>query len=187
MGMGQGGPGTQVLGTEDRARAVAAVRQMLRSASAAEDAAIGGFADSALALAETFTGLALIARAMTETVESGAGWQRLAGSPVRAITGVQTVAADGSTAPLAVGAYAIDIDALGEGWVRAAHAGRLRVTYQAGLADDWDALPPGLAQGATLLAVHLFEAREGALPPAAVAALWRPWRRMRLRPERRCA
>jgi hypothetical protein len=46
---------------------------------------------------------------------------------------------------------------------------------------SWDALPPPVAQGVVLLIAHLFADRDGtAAPPAAVAALWRPWRRMRL-------
>jgi hypothetical protein len=36
-----------------------------------------------------------------------------------------------------------------------------------------------VAQGVVLLAAHLFEHRgDGATPPAAVAALWRPYRRL---------
>ena len=48
----------------------------------------------------------------------------------------------------------------------------------------WDAVPAPVAQGVAMLAAHLFDHRESdALPPAAVAALWRPYRRMRLSPE----
>ncbi|WP_375402055.1 head-tail connector protein [uncultured Sphingomonas sp.] len=49
------------------------------------------------------------------------------------------------------------------------------------LATDWDGLPAGIAHGVVMLTAHLFEARgRDAAPPAAVAALWRPHRRMRL-------
>ena len=58
-------------------------------------------------------------------------------------------------------------------------AGRVRIGYAAGLAEDWSAVPAALAQGVVLLACHLFEARSvGAAPPVAVAALWRPWRQL---------
>ena len=41
-----------------------------------------------------------------------------------------------------------------------------------------------VAQGVAMLAAHLFDHRESdAVPPAAVAALWRPYRRLRLSPE----
>jgi uncharacterized phiE125 gp8 family phage protein len=58
---------------------------------------------------------------------------------------------------------------------------RVAVRYRAGLAADWAALPAPLAHGAVLLAAHLFENRDaGRAPPAAVAALWRPYRVVRL-------
>ena len=53
-----------------------------------------------------------------------------------------------------------------------------------GAAESWDAVPAPVAQGVAMLAAHLFDHRESdALPPAAVAALWRPYRRMRLSPD----
>ena len=68
-------------------------------------------------------------------------------------------------------------------------AGAVRVTYRAGLAADWARVPEPLALGLVRLAGHLWTVRDGdAAPPAAVAALWSPWRRMRLGgPERRAA
>lgn len=53
------------------------------------------------------------------------------------------------------------------------------MSYTAGLADSWEALPAPLAQGAAVLVAHLFDGGT-AQPPAAVSALWRPWRRVRL-------
>jgi hypothetical protein len=45
----------------------------------------------------------------------------------------------------------------------------------------WDAVPAPVAQGVAMLVAHLFDARGGdALPPVAVAALWRPYRQVRL-------
>jgi len=55
------------------------------------------------------------------------------------------------------------------------------VTVEAGLAADWPSLPAPLRQGVAMLAAYLFDSRDGAgAPPAAVTALWRPFRRMRL-------
>jgi uncharacterized phiE125 gp8 family phage protein len=99
--------------------------------------------------------------------------------------------AEGAAFALPADSYAIDIDANGDGWVRvtaAGAAGRVRMTFAAGAAAGWGDLPPPIAQGVVLLAAHCLEARiEGAAPPAVVAALWRPWRRMRLRDARRSA
>ena len=56
----------------------------------------------------------------------------------------------------------------------------VRVAYSAGLAAEAEALPEALRHGVVRLAAHLYTHRdreEGAGPPAAVTALWRPWRR----------
>ena len=51
------------------------------------------------------------------------------------------------------------------------------------LPDDWAAVPPSLNEGILRFAAHLYRAREegtASEPPAAVAALWRPYRELRL-------
>jgi uncharacterized phiE125 gp8 family phage protein len=173
-------------GSGDLAAAREAVKTYARVAMSDEDVLIEGLAATALLLCEAFCGRIGIAREAVELAPVGLNWTRLGASPVRGITSVEGMHADGETFALPVEAYAIDIDAEGCGWVRVTSPGaasRLRVTYQAGLAADWATLPEPLRQGAVRLATHLYahrdDAREGA-PPAAVAALWRPWRRVAL-------
>lgn len=173
-------------GADDLAAARDAVKGYARVAMSDEDALIEGLAATALLLCEAFCGRIGIAREGVETVAVGLDWRRLGASPVRAITSVEGMHADGEAFALPVDAYAIDIDAEGCGRVRITSPGaasRVRVVYQAGLAADWEALPDPLRQGAVRLATHLYahrdDAREGP-PPAAVAALWRPWRRVGL-------
>ena len=170
--------------TGPAAVAVQEVKAFLRIGNSVEDALIAGLVRTAEAACEAFTGLVLIERAGAQTLAPERAWRRLGVSPVRAIAGVAAVAADGSETALAADAYAVDIDAAGDAWVRvldAAGAKRVRVRFTAGLAEDWNGVPEPLRQGIVRLAAHLYGARgaeEG--PPAAVAALWRPWRRMRL-------
>lgn len=163
-----------------------AARAYLRIAGDGEDALIEQLAATALALGEAFTGTAWIAREWTDVLPVSRAWQMLRASPVTAITAVEGVPAEGSAFALPGDGYAIDIDAGGQGWVRVfapGIAGRVRVTLSAGAAAGWGDLPPPLAQGAVLLIAHLFEHREtDAAPPAAVSALWRPWRRICLMP-----
>ncbi len=111
----------------------------------------------------------------------------LATRPVQAITLVQAIPASGPRVDLAASAYAVELDADGGGKVQVTlpgDAARIAVRFTAGLAPGWEALPEALRQGVLRLAAHQHREREtsGAapLPPAAVAALWRPWRRMRL-------
>jgi uncharacterized phiE125 gp8 family phage protein len=105
---------------------------------------------------------------------------------VRAIEAVAALEPDGREAALTTEAYAIDIDAAGEGWVRLLAARperRLKVSYVAGLASEPNGIPEALRQGIARLALHSFARRDAPdpeAPPAAVTALWRPWRRLRL-------
>lgn len=157
-----------------------AAKAHLRIAGSTEDDALIAHAATALALCEAFTGTSLVAREWQEMLPADRGWRRLGVTPVVAIDGVS----DAGGAAMPAGSYAIDLDAAGQGWVRVTAPGGtrlVRVGYRAGLAAGWDALPAAIAQGVVLLAAHLFEARAiGGAPPAAVAALWRPWRRVRL-------
>lgn len=163
-----------------------AVKAYARVEQGSEDALIEELAATALLLCEAFCGRATLAREAVELLPCRSDWTRLGAVPVRAITAVEGLPAEGSAFVLPVEAYAIDIDAEGAGWVRVTApgaAGRVRVTYEAGLAATWDAVPAPLRQGAVRLATHLYQhrddVREGP-PPAAVAALWRPWRRVQL-------
>jgi uncharacterized phiE125 gp8 family phage protein len=168
------GPGAAALGIVDRAAAVAAAKMHLRIAGTSEDALLGAFVESAMGVAEQFIGMALIVREMTATLPASATWQMLPAEPVRAIAAVAS-----GGAPLAASLYAIDIDADARGWVRAPDV--VSVTFSAGLAADWAGLPMAVRQGVAVLAAHLYDDRAGkARPPAAVTALWAPFRRMRL-------
>ncbi len=61
-------------------------------------------------------------------------------------------------------------------------AARVRIAYRAGIADGANGIPEAIRQGIVRMTQHLHEARDGAgaAPPAAIAALWQPWRRLTL-------
>lgn len=146
-----------------------------------EDALIAGFIRSATALAEAFTGQCLIVRDVAGGAAAARTWQRLAAAPVVAIA---SVTAGG--VPLTGTAFESDIDLAGNGWVRLVMpdpAAKVVVTYSAGLAADWNGIPEPLRLGIVRLVSHLHahrDAPDAGGTPTAVAALWRPWRRMRL-------
>ena len=150
-----------------------------------EDGALSDLIRAASDAAERFLGQLVIARAVEEVRGAGGGWQKLAIRPVRGITGVEGLPADGPAFTLPVDNYAIDIDAGGTGWARIINpgaAGRVRVTYQAGMASDASEVPEAIRHAIIRLAGEFHAAREGLEPelPASVAALLRPWRRMAL-------
>ena len=157
-----------------------AAKAHLRIVGDGEDAALARHAAAAMALCEAFTGTSLVARLWEELLPADRRWRRLRAVPVTAIEAVR----DGDGVALPAEGYGVDLDAVGQGWVRVTAPGTARlvqVRFRAGLADSWDAVPAPIAQGVVLLAAHLFDARAiGGAPPAAVAALWQPWRRVRL-------
>ena len=158
----------------------------LRIENDEEDGTIAALLAAAVRHCEGFTGQIQIVRGVVERFPSSPAWQRLSASPVGSITGVTGIPAEGASFVLPVGAYALDIDSGGDGWVRisqAGAAGRVDVAYTAGAASSWGAIADPLRHGILRLTAHLFNNRDSADdagPPAAVAALWRPWRRMRL-------
>jgi uncharacterized phiE125 gp8 family phage protein len=168
--------------------AAAEAKLYLRIERADEDALVARLMCAAAELCESFTGQALIARGFSQVLAARPAWQRLARTPVAAITGVEALLASGEPAALGAEAYAIDIDSNGDGWVRVTTPGeaRIRVAYRAGMAESWEAAPAAIRQGVIRLAAHLYMQRGGeagrgpAGPPAAVTALWRPFRRLRL-------
>jgi uncharacterized phiE125 gp8 family phage protein len=147
-----------------------------------EDALIAGHIRTAMALCESFIGQWLIEREAEQRLEGDLAWQRLRASPAVAVT---AVLADGE--PPATG-WESQITADGSGWVRLlalppGASGNLVVRFRAGLAADWNGVPEPLRAGIVRLVSHFFTHRDAAdagPPPAAVAALWRPWRRMQL-------
>ncbi|KQN19613.1 hypothetical protein ASE86_12890 [Sphingomonas sp. Leaf33] len=152
----------------------------LRLETAQDDALIAGLVASARSLCEAFLGQRLIRGEVTETVAADGAWHRLGAAPVVAITSVA------GAGVLPVTAYAVDIDPAGEGWVRSGVGGTVRVTYRAGIAEDDGGVPAAVAHGVVRLAAHLYLDRgEVGPPPTTVAALWRPFRRLRLAPEGR--
>jgi uncharacterized phiE125 gp8 family phage protein len=152
------------------AGAVAAARGMLRLEGHGEDAVLTGLVRTALEAAEIWCGQALVARPCEEVLTGTGGWQVLRQRPVTAITEV-------AGTPLAQ--QAIDIDAAGRGRVILPAGATATVRYVAGQAARWGAVPGPVAHGVVMLAVHLWERRGGdAALPAAVAALWRPYRRL---------
>lgn len=167
--------------------ALAELKAWLGITITADDAALTALLRAALDLCEGFTGLTPLVQTCEEVLPVTAEWQRLTAQPVQAITQVQGVPAEGARFVLPLNSYALDLAADGSGRVRVHNpgaAGRIAVRFDAGLAADWALLPDALRHGILRLAAHQYRHRESEasapLPPAAIAALWRPWRRMRL-------
>lgn len=167
--------------------ALGELKSWLAITTGGEDAALTALLQAALETCEAFTGLMPLTAECEEVLPACRGWQTLATRPVEAVTGLWGLPAEGARFALPAQDYMVELDADGAGLVRLLRedvAGRIAVRFTAGLADDWPELPDGLRHGVLRLAAHHYREREAGaaspIPPAAVAALWRPWRRMRV-------
>lgn len=150
------------------------------------DAALELQLRAALDLCEAFTGQMPLEQMCEQILPVRQGWQMLATAPVNAIQHVEGIPAEGPRFALPGTSYSVDIDAGGKGHVNVSSpgaAGRIAVGFTAGIAPSWSSLPAGLRQGIIRAAAHLYRDSEGGKPetlPVAIAALWQPWRQMRL-------
>lgn len=162
------------------------LKEWLAITTAREDTALLALLQAGLETCEAFTRQAPIETEFEEILPGITGWQTLSTQPVRAITGLAEIGDDGTRTALPVESYLLDLHFDGTGRIRmttAVLANRLAVRFTAGIAADWDGLPAALRHGIIRLAAHNFRQRENSEdnnPPAAITALWQPWRRMRL-------
>ncbi len=163
------------------------LKAWLAITTAQDDAPLLALLRAALELCEAFTGRMPLEATCEEILPACGGWQWLSTRSVQAVTQVEGIPADGPRFALPAPDYAIDLDADGGAslrLLRQGSAGRIAVRFVAGLAPGWTELPDGIRHGVIRLAAHHYRQRDldamQSIPPAAVAALWRPWRRMRL-------
>lgn len=159
-----------------------------------EDAILISALRSSIEICANFIGADLLSAQYKEDIMGSRDWQHLTQSPIIMIDDVMGVLADGSLYNLPLDHYAIDILYGGKGRIRllrsynmnvadsaSAHMTRARVTYRAGLSADWSSLAEPLRNGVVRMAAHIYSNRDNNDgPPIAIAALWQPYRRMRL-------
>ncbi|WP_332816881.1 head-tail connector protein [Sphingopyxis sp.] len=164
-------------------------RGWLRMGATIDDAVVAGLMRAATNICEAFVGQWLMVRAAEETLPIGAGTVRLGVRPVVGVDAVVLLAdamtSGGGEAVLAADDYRVMIARDGSARLTINHPGvarQIRVAYRAGMADDVNRIPEAIRQGIVRMTQHLYDARDkaDAAPPAVIAALWQPWRRLSL-------
>lgn len=152
-----------------------------------DDVSLTALLRSAAEMCEAFTRQMPLETRCEEVLRAAHDWQCLSTTPVQSVTAVEMVLPDGTRSALASGDYAIDLTVDGGARIRLlspATSGRIAVQFTAGIAPSWGVLPDGLRHGIIRLAAHNYRQRDldtvKSVPPAAVAALWSPWRKLRL-------
>lgn len=171
-------------------------RGWLRLGATIDDAVIAALVRTAANICEAFVGQWLIVRDGEETLPVAAAEMRLTARPVLGVESVTLLSADGSES-VAESGWRLRIAAGGAAWLSidaaegAADGTALaRIRYRAGMAVDANGVPEAIRHGILRMMQHLHAARDGdgsdggknggGAPPAMIAALWQPWRRMSL-------
>lgn len=160
-------------------------RSWLRLGATVDDAVVAQLVRAATNICEAFIGQWLIVRAADETLPLDGRAIRLGARPVRMVDAVTLLVADGGALPRGEDAYRVSIARDGTASVAVHDRGDAvyaRIEYHAGMAAQANAIPEAIRQGIVRMTQHLHDARDGggAAPPAAIAALWQPWRRLTL-------
>ena len=172
------------MGSETLPVSLAELRAWLRLAEVAEENnLLTQVLRTAAEQCAQFIDQKLLLAACQEDIAADGYWHQLMHKPVRTITRVEWLDAEGAAQLLPVNSYEMTIDSEAIGYIRPAYAvsGKIRISYQAGLAASAEQLPSALRQGILRLAAYHYANRDGSeAPPAAVAALWQPFRRVHL-------
>ena len=160
-------------------------RSWLRLGATVDDAVVAGLVRAATHICEAFIGQWLIVRGGEDILPLAAGTFQPTVRPIIAIDAVELLWPDGSAEALGADDYRTLIGRDGTARVTIGDPGgatRVRAAYRAGMADGANAVPEAIRQGIIRMTQHLHDARDGAgtAPPAVIAALWQPWRRLTL-------
>lgn len=160
-------------------------RSWLRLGATIDDAIIAGLVRAATNICEAYIGQWLVVRPGEEVVPLKGGSFQLSARPVVSIDAVTLLFPDDGEAALTESAYRTSIDRDGTARIGVDDPGgatRVRTAYRAGIAEGANGIPEAIRQGIVRMTQHLHDARDGAAatPPAAIAALWQPWRRLTL-------
>ena len=170
--------------------ALADLKSWLGIARPDEDSLLVELLHASVALCEAFTGQAPLVQTVEERLATVQGRRPLRSRPIQEFVTLELIAQDGTRSPVPASGFSFVLDDSQGAWLelnRTLEGQAVVVRIAAGIAADWASLPDALKQGVIRMAAYHHRDRDrdsaatrGAPPPASVAALWRPWRIMRL-------
>lgn len=146
--------------------------------------------NGALAVCESFTRQVPISQLVEERAPITAGVTTLVSRPVASLATVEVVAQDGTRTTLDASAFEFALETPGSARFKlklSVDGQAIAIRVRAGISATWAELPAPLRQGIIRLCAFQYRDRDRtggdkaeAMPPTSVAALWRPWRTIRL-------
>lgn len=160
-------------------------RSWLRMGTGTDDAVVAQLLRAATSICEAYVGQWLIVRRAEETSDLGRGAVRLSARPVVTVEAVTLLSPDDDETELTTSDYRLTIEPDGAARLTVAFPGdnvRVRVSYRAGMSEGVNGVPEAIRQGIVRMIQYLHDARDSGrdTPPAVIAALWQPWRRLHL-------
>ncbi|MEP0189160.1 MAG: hypothetical protein ABJP70_04235 [Erythrobacter sp.] len=161
-------------------------KQWLGISQQAEDANLRALLEASLATCEAFIGQAPLEQTVEETIPAEVGETRLSSQPVRRLLNFEGMDSKGKRDSLLdeLENSVIDVDGSAVVTIRAeTDHSAYAITMVAGMSQNWSSTEGPLRQGIIRLAAYYYRDRSlesSEQPPASVAALWRPWRVLRL-------
>lgn len=177
---------TVVVPADFSADALEELKSWLGISRPSEDQVLTGLLGASMALCEAFIGQVPIEQVIEERLSPAGGPHCLASRPVVEVLSTETLGTDKlrESLPDAAFEYAISSEGIAVLHLHEAiSANAVIAQVRVGMAATWSDLPAPLKQGIIRLAAYLYRDRDSAdnpAPPAGVAALWRPWRRLNL-------
>lgn len=156
-----------------------------------EDELLVDLLQASLAMCEAFIGQVPLWQLLEERLPVQPGRYPLVTRPIAtSIVTAELVTQDGSRTAIDPADFELELESNGAANFRldrALDGQGVAVRVRAGIAGTWDDVPAALKQGLIRLAAYFYRDRDRTggtksdlAPPASVAALWRPWRTVRL-------
>lgn len=162
------------------------LRQWLAISTDADDPLLVNLLGAAHAMCERFTGLVPLKCEIRERFLASSLVHRLASRPIIELLDVTAMSSVYDRRLLQDADFVLELEEEGAARLelhRATDEPQVEIRFYAGLESEWSQLDQSLRHGIIRYAAHQYRERDtdgDENPPAAVAALWRPWRRLRL-------
>lgn len=170
--------------------ALAELKSWLGISRPNEDDLLVGLLQASLEMCEAFTGQAPLSQLIEERIPVLAGHHCSSSRPVTAFIAAEILAPDGTATALDPSDFELELRTAGNACLQLfsdVEGQAISIQLRVGIAASWEAVPAALKQGLIRLSAFQYRDRDrtigsktGAVPPASVTALWRPWRTIRL-------
>lgn len=170
--------------------ALAELKNWLGISRPNEDALLSNLLLAGLEMFEAYSGQAPLSQLVEEHISTAPDAHCLRSNPVVALENIELISEDGARHSLEPGDYSYELTTASRAVLeitKSLEGHAVAVQVRCGIAQAWSDIPAGIKQGLIRLAAFHYRNRDrtgedasNATPPDSVAAMWHPWRGVRL-------